>query len=84
MYFNYAVHSAGKITLYSPTAENILQNKLLQYIKFSEAQVPFPRVGAAFSAKQFKQNLNKFSDKSVMKEVVGFEGTGVKLSGHKN
>jgi hypothetical protein len=37
MYFNFAVHSSGKITLYSPKAENILQDKLLQYIKFSEA-----------------------------------------------
>ncbi|CAD8193421.1 unnamed protein product [Paramecium pentaurelia] len=83
MYFNFAAFTAGKITLYSPQTENILQNKLLQYAKFSEGQVPFPRCSASFSVQQFKKNLSQFENKAIMKEVVGYEGTGVKLSSNK-
>ncbi|CAD8109763.1 unnamed protein product [Paramecium sonneborni] len=83
MYFNFAAYTSGKTTLYTPQTENILQNKLLQYAKFSEGQVPFPRCSASFSVKQFKQNLSQFENKSIMKEVVGYEGTGVKLSSNK-
>ncbi|CAD8067839.1 unnamed protein product [Paramecium sonneborni] len=80
MYFNFAVYSAGKITLHNPTTEGILQNKLLQYVKFSQNQIPIPRCGASFSVNTFKQNLRRFNNKTIMKEVVGYEGTGVKLS----
>ncbi|CAD8169335.1 unnamed protein product [Paramecium octaurelia] len=83
MYFNFAAYAAGKTTLYSPSTENILQNKLLQYAKFSEGQVPFPRCSASFSVQQFKLNLSQFESKAIMKEVVGYEGTGVKLSNNK-
>ncbi|CAK73352.1 unnamed protein product (macronuclear) [Paramecium tetraurelia] len=84
MYFNFAVHSAGKITLHHPSTESILQNKLLQYLKFSENQVPIPRCGASFSLNTFKQNLRRFNDKAIIKEVEGYEGTGVKLSVNHN
>ncbi|CAD8104404.1 unnamed protein product [Paramecium sonneborni] len=83
MYLNFAVYSAGKTTLYSPQIENILQNKLLQYAKFSQSQIPFPRCSASFSVQQFKKNLSQFENKTIMKEVVGYEGTGVKLSNNK-
>ncbi|CAD8142520.1 unnamed protein product [Paramecium pentaurelia] len=84
VYFNFAAHSAKKITLHQPSTENILQNKLLQYIKFSENQVPIPRCGASFSLNTFKENLRRFNNKSIIKEVLGYEGTGVKLSINHN
>lgn len=57
---------------------------MLQYIKFSENQVPIPRCGASFSLNTFKENLRRFNNKSIIKEVLGYEGTGVKLSINHN
>lgn len=75
-----AVEAAGKTVLHSTTTEHILSNKLLQYVKFAEHKVSIPKTGVAFSIPSFKDILEQFREKAVMKEVYGYAGTGVELS----
>ncbi|KAM3134079.1 hypothetical protein pb186bvf_013805 [Paramecium bursaria] len=83
-YFNYAVYCAGKSVLHKPETESILQNKLLQAMKFTQHQVPSPKSGAGFSIQAAKEQLRRFSDQLIVKQVEGYAGDGVQLSKSKD
>ncbi|CAD8051003.1 unnamed protein product [Paramecium primaurelia] len=62
----------------------ILLHILLKKLHFINLPQRLPRCGASFSLNTFKENLRRFNNKSIIKEVLGYEGTGVKLSINHN
>lgn len=77
-YITHVLHSMKIPLLYSPSAEEILMDKLRQSIEFKKNYIPIPQTGFTFSIEGFKNlSKEKFRNTTVLKELTNYGGDGV-------